>query len=140
MKKVIERMDGNVRETQRRARAAAGEASGEGLAAQKEKEEKKGRRGRWLGLGKKEDKEGAGVGGAGGKERSSDDPGAADADDDGLCVEQYLLVVLEFSSTITRTIEVDSTASIWSLRLSSPLQLASTDSALAADSSHGPPL
>ncbi|GAA5912740.1 hypothetical protein JCM8208_004057 [Rhodotorula glutinis] len=110
MKKVIERMDGNVREMQCRARAAAGEASGEGAPAQKEKEDKKGGGSRWLGLGKKKDKEGAGAGSAGGKEGSSE-ASAAD-DDEGLRVEQYLLVFLKFISTITPTIEVDSTASI----------------------------
>ncbi|GAA5852734.1 hypothetical protein JCM9279_003950 [Rhodotorula babjevae] len=111
MKKVIERMDGNVREMQRRARAA-GEGSGEGTPAQKDKdkEEKKGGGSRWLGLGKKKDKEGAGAGGKDGASEGS--TVAADADDEGLRVEQYLLVFLKFISTITPTIEVDSTASI----------------------------
>ncbi|BGP42541.1 E2-like enzyme [Rhodotorula kratochvilovae] len=90
MRKVIERMDGNVREMQRRARAG-----GEGEEA---KEEKKGGS-RWLGLGKKKEKDVA----------AKD---AAEEEDEGLRVEQYLLVFLKFISTITPTIEVDSTASI----------------------------
>ncbi|GJN93498.1 hypothetical protein Rhopal_006555-T1 [Rhodotorula paludigena] len=95
MKKVLERMDGNVRELQRRERSEAGKAGGQAAAA--------GGGSKWLGLGgKKKDKEPAeGAKGAG-----------ADEDDEGLRVEQYLLVFLKFISTITPTIEVDSTASI----------------------------
>ncbi|BGP50718.1 E2-like enzyme [Rhodotorula kratochvilovae] len=92
MRKVIERMDGNVREMQRRARAGAG---GEG---EEVKEEKKGGS-RWLGLGKK-------------KEKDVSAKDAQEEEDEGLRVEQYLLVFLKFISTITPTIEVDSTASI----------------------------
>ncbi|KPV73984.1 uncharacterized protein RHOBADRAFT_66693 [Rhodotorula graminis WP1] len=107
MKKVIERMDGNVREMQRRARAE-GQGQGEGPPhKEKEKEEKKGGGSRWLGLGKKKDKEAAGA-----KDGSGEGIAGADADDEGLRVEQYLLVFLKFISTITPTIEVDSTASI----------------------------
>ncbi|GAA6058254.1 hypothetical protein JCM3770_006081 [Rhodotorula araucariae] len=93
MRKVIERMDGNVREMQRRVRAGAGEAE-----PPSEKEEKKGGS-RWLGLGKK-------------KEKDTAAREAPEEDDEGLRVEQYLLVFLKFISTITPTIEVDSTASI----------------------------
>ncbi|BGP26822.1 autophagy-related protein 3 [Rhodotorula toruloides] len=95
MKKVIERMDGNVRELQRREKADS--SSG---AASQDKEKKSGSK--WLGLGKK-------------KEKSAEKGDKADEgheDEDGLRVEQYLLVFLKFISTITPTIEVDSTASI----------------------------
>ncbi|BGP00493.1 Autophagy-related protein 3 [Rhodotorula toruloides] len=95
MKKVIERMDGNVRELQRREKAA----SGSGVASQ-EKEKKTGG-GKWLGLGKKRE-----------KSEKGDKPDEGDEDEEGLRVEQYLLVFLKFISTITPTIEVDSTASI----------------------------
>ncbi|KPV73986.1 uncharacterized protein RHOBADRAFT_66694 [Rhodotorula graminis WP1] len=108
MKKVTERMDGNVREMQRRGRAE-GQGQGEGAHKEKEKEEKKGGGSRWLGLGKKKDKEAAG---AGAKDGSSEGAAGPDADDEGLRVEQYLLVFLKFISAITPTIEVDSTASI----------------------------
>ncbi|GAA5919364.1 hypothetical protein JCM5296_002275, partial [Sporobolomyces johnsonii] len=76
MKRFIERMDGNVREMQRRERAAAGEEDGKGKKEGKSK---------WLGLGKKKDKE------------------ARDEDDDmpeGLRVDQYLVVFLKFMSSI----------------------------------------
>ncbi|TNY22826.1 autophagocytosis associated protein [Rhodotorula diobovata] len=97
MKRVIERMDGNVREMQRRARRAEGAGAGE------EKGERKGARG-WLGLGgRKKDREAA---------RDATAQEGGEEEDEGLRVEQYLLVFLKFISTITPTIEVDSTASI----------------------------
>lgn len=88
MKKVLERMDGNVRELQRRERSvAAGKAGGQASSSAAA-----GGGSKWLGLGgKKKDKEPAeGAKGAG-----------ADEDDEGLRVEQYLLVFLKFISTIS---------------------------------------
>ena len=104
MKKVIERMDGNVREMQRRARAAGeGGAGGGGAPVEKGREEKKGGGSRWLGLGKKKDKDGAGAG-AGAKDGAGEGSAGADADDEGLRVEQYLLVFLKFISTISASL------------------------------------
>ncbi|GAA6007128.1 hypothetical protein JCM10207_001519 [Rhodosporidiobolus poonsookiae] len=98
MKKVIERMDANVREMQRREKAASG---GAGAAAEGKDEKKKSGGSKWLGLGKKKD-----------KDEKKD--GQADEDEDlgGLRVDQYLLVFLKFISSIVPTIEVDATTTI----------------------------
>lgn len=85
MKKVIERMDGNVRELQRREKAASGTG-----AATQDKEKKSGG-GKWLGLGKKKEK----------SVEKGDKADEGDEDEDGLRVEQYLLVFLKFISTIS---------------------------------------
>ncbi|KWU41116.1 hypothetical protein RHOSPDRAFT_27839 [Rhodotorula sp. JG-1b] len=106
MKKVIERMDGNVRELQRRERKSREGGGGGAGTPSSESEKKKGSGssgGKWLGLGRKKDSTNSTIGTA---TTSPTD------EEEGLRVEQYLLVFLKFISTITPTIEVDATASI----------------------------
>jgi hypothetical protein len=85
MKKVIERMDGNVREMQRRERAASGGSDETQSGAKDEKKKSGGSK--WLGLGKKKEKV---------DEKTQDD----EDDLGGLRVDQYLLVFLKFISSI----------------------------------------
>ncbi|GAA5825870.1 hypothetical protein JCM11251_000036 [Rhodosporidiobolus azoricus] len=101
MKKVIERMDENVREMQRRERAAGQPVSAEDGAKSKEEQKRKTNGGsKWLGLG--------------GKKKEKEVPSGEGDDEDlgGLRVDQYLLVFLKFISSIVPTIEVDSTTMI----------------------------
>ncbi|POY76362.1 hypothetical protein BMF94_0559 [Rhodotorula taiwanensis] len=107
MKKVIERMDGNVREMQRRERAGAGSAGTTSVAAGDKKASSSGGS-KWLGLGRRKESSNAASGTSGAE---SSQPQQQE-DEEGLRVEQYLLVFLKFISTITPTIEVDATASI----------------------------
>ncbi|GAA5946571.1 hypothetical protein JCM10213_006633 [Rhodosporidiobolus nylandii] len=98
MKKVIERMDNNVRELQRREREASGSSAD--AAAAKEDKRKVSGGSKWLGLGKKKDK------------GEKEDKAEEEEDLGGLRVDQYLLVFLKFISSIVPTIEVDSTTNI----------------------------
>jgi ubiquitin-like-conjugating enzyme ATG3 len=96
MKKVIERMDGNVRELQRRERKSR-EGGGGGATTPSSEGEKKSKGsgssgGKWLGLGRKKDST-LPTG-----ELATTSP--AD-EEEGLRVEQYLLVFLKFISTIS---------------------------------------
>ncbi|GAA6041477.1 hypothetical protein JCM8097_001895 [Rhodosporidiobolus ruineniae] len=101
MKKVIERMDNNVKEMQRREREGSGESASGSAAPGKEEKRKVSGGSKWLGLGKKKEKE------------PKEAPAGEDEDDlGGLRVDQYLLVFLKFISTIVPTIEVDSTTNI----------------------------
>ncbi|GAA5891467.1 hypothetical protein JCM6882_004479 [Rhodosporidiobolus microsporus] len=99
MKKVIERMDENVREMQRREKAAAGGAGAAGEEKKDDGKRKTSGGSKWLGLGKK-------------KEKTESEAGEIDEDLGGLRVDQYLLVFLKFISSIVPTIEVDSTTTI----------------------------
>lgn len=94
MKKVIERMDGNVRELQRRERK--NREGGSGAATPSSEGDKKkssgSSGGKWLGLGRKKDS----------TISTSELASASPADEEeGLRVEQYLLVFLKFISTIS---------------------------------------
>lgn len=95
MKKVIERMDGNVRELQRRERKSREGGGGGSATPVSEGEKKKGSGssgGKWLGLGRKKDS----------TTSTSELATTSPADDEeGLRVEQYLLVFLKFISTIS---------------------------------------
>ncbi|GAA5985157.1 hypothetical protein JCM10908_002548 [Rhodotorula pacifica] len=104
MRKVIERMDSNVRELQRREKTRRSKETG---AVEGGGEKTKGSSGgsKWLGLGRKKDTSGASSSEAALSAEQSEE-------EEGLRVEQYLLVFLKFISTITPTIEVDATASI----------------------------
>lgn len=96
MKKVIERMDGNVRELQRRERKSREGGGGGAGTPSSEGEKKKGSGssggGKWLGLGRKKD-----------SATSTSETGTTSPTDEeeGLRVEQYLLVFLKFMSTIS---------------------------------------
>ena len=95
MKKVIERMDGNVRELQRRERKSREGGGGGAGTPSSESEKKKGSGssgGKWLGLGRKKDSTTSTIGTA---TTSPTD------EEEGLRVEQYLLVFLKFISTIS---------------------------------------
>ncbi|GAA5973168.1 hypothetical protein JCM11641_006303 [Rhodosporidiobolus odoratus] len=106
MKKVIERMDNNVREIQRRQREASG-----GSEVKEEGKKKGGSK--WLGLGKKKEKSSSSTSGDKEKDRDAYAQGGEEDDElGGLRVDQYLLVFLKFISSIVPTIEVDSTTNI----------------------------
>lgn len=95
MKRVVERMDGKVREEQRKAAEAGGLGKVEGKEKEKEKEKEK--KGKWglpsLGAGKKE------------KEKVEEAASSAEGEGvpdqpEGLRVDQYLVVFLKFMSSI----------------------------------------
>lgn len=118
MKKVIERMDGTVRDEQRKAKLARGQ--NQSTSKEKEKEEKK-KKG-WTG----------GLGGAmkkvAGKETSSTSNNTAttasgstspnqgqeeeETEVEGLRVDQYMIIFLKFMASIVPAIEIDATQAV----------------------------